>query len=243
MKHLLSRGPRWLRPQNLVIIIPVVAIAVVLVALYVSQAQTIGVQRDRISTLLGQNGHQADRLDELTTEYTKLYGQATESGVRPTTAPPSALPGPAGTAGRDGRDGTAGHDGRGVAFTLCTATGWAITYTDGETENAGGDCTGATGKTGATGSAGAAGAPGKDGADGVSVIGPAGAAGPAGPAGATGPAGADGADGKDGTGVASVSCVTTDAGTAFRFTLTDGSTQDVDGTCTPDPEPAGTPAP
>lgn len=238
MRHLLTRGPRWLRAQNLVIIIPIVAIAVVLVALYTSQAQTIGVQRDRISTLVAQNGRQADRLDAAYLEYTKLYGQAKQSGVQPTTVAPSALPGPSGSAGKDGRDGLRGSDGRGIAFALCTATGWTVTYTDGDTENAG-QCVGDTGTAGSPGAAGTAGTPGKDGVDGQpgapGADGATGVTGPQGEPGATGPTGATG------TGVSSVSCTTNDDGaTAFRFTFTDGSTQDVAGDCTP---AAATPAP
>jgi hypothetical protein len=226
VKHLLERRPRWMRAQNLVVIIPILAIVAVLVALYASQAQTIGIQRSRISTLLAQNGHQADRLDGLTREYTKLYGEAKQSGVQPTTVAPSALPA-AGTPGENGRDG------RGIAFSLCTATGWVITYTDGTSSDAG-TCVGATGKTGAAGipgvagKAGATGAAGANGVDGQSVVGPQGPAGPA------GPAGADGRDGTDGVGVSSVTCVTeADGSTAFRFTLTDTTTQDVAGACTP----------
>ncbi|MGN8049537.1 hypothetical protein ACTJKO_07570 [Curtobacterium sp. 22159] len=230
----MTRFRKWFTQSNIIIAVAVACLVAVAIAFYGSNTaamadkdDTIHVQRERISTLLQQNGDLSDAIAQ-------ANGKLQANGLPTVAAPTEGAAGPA---------GSNGHDGRGVAFTLCTATGWAITYTDGETENAGGDCTGATGKTGATGSAGAAGAPGKDGADGVSVTGPAGAAGPAGPAGAPGPAGADGADGKDGTGVASVSCVINDAGTAFRFTLTDGSTQDVDGTCTPDPEPTGTPAP
>ncbi|GAA3330681.1 hypothetical protein HP467_07170 [Curtobacterium albidum] len=244
MRHLLTHGPRWLRAQNLAIIIPVVAIAVVLVALYVSQAQTITVQRDRISTLVGQNGRQADRLDAAYEEYTKLYGQAKESGVQPTTVAPSALPGPSGSAGKDGRDGARGSDGRGIAFALCTAMGWTVTYTDGDTENAG-QCVGDTGAAGSPGAAGTTGAAGTNGVDGQpgtpGADGAPGATGPQGETGATGPTGATGATG---TGVASVSCATTaDGFTVFRFVLTDGTTQDVPGACTPastpTPDPAG----
>ncbi|WP_141693367.1 collagen-like protein [Curtobacterium sp. UCD-KPL2560] len=235
MRHLLTRGPRWLRAQNLVIIIPVVAIVVVLVALYVSQAQTIGVQRDRIGVLVAQNGRQADRLDAAYAEYTKLYGQAKQSGVQPTTVAPSALPGPTGSSGRDGRDGPRGADGRGIAFALCTATGWAVTYTDGDTENAG-QCVGDSGAAGSPGAPGTTGAAGANGVDGQP-----GSPGADGAPGATGPQGEPGATGPAGTGVASVSCTTTDDGaTAFRFTLTDGSAQDVPAQCMP---AGATPAP
>lgn len=239
MRHLLSRGPRWLRAQNLVIIIPIVAIAVVLVALYTSQAQTIGVQRDRISTLVAQNGRQADRLDAAYAEYTKLYGQAKQSGVQPTTVAPSALPGPSGSAGKDGRDGLRGSDGRGIAFALCTATGWTVTYTDGGSETAG-QCVGEPGAAGSQGAAGPTGASGTDGVDGQP--GTPGADGAPGVMGPQGEPGATGQTGATGTGVASVSCTTADDGSSvFRFVLTDGTTQDVPGSCTP-PTPTPVPA-
>ncbi|WIA99757.1 collagen-like protein [Curtobacterium sp. MCBA15_012] len=236
MRHLLTRGPRWLRAQNLVIIIPVVAIVVVLVALYVSQAQTIGVQRDRIGALVAQNGRQADRLDAAYSEYTKLYGQAKQSGVQPTTVAPSALPGPTGSSGKDGRDGPRGSDGRGIAFALCTATGWTVTYTDGDTENAG-QCVGDTGSAGSPGATGAAGSNGSDGQPG--------APGAHGAPGATGAQGDPGPAGQTGTGVASVSCATAaDGSTVFRFLLTDGTTQDIPGSCVvPSPSPSPTPDP
>lgn len=54
-----------------------------------------------------------------------------------------------------------------------------------------------------------------------------------------------GATGPAGTGFTSVTCATTnDGSTVFRFTLTDGTTQEVDGSCTSlSPDPTETPAP
>lgn len=112
------------------------------------------------------------------------------------------------------------------------------------------------GATGATGSTGPRGVPGEDGAD-STVPGPQGSPGPAGPAGqdgtdgATGSTGATGesivgpqgpqgeagqpgttgATGPQGVGVTGVTCAVTDGGTVFRFTFTDGTSQDVPGAC------------
>lgn len=213
------------------------------VALYLVQQQRIDAQHVRIVADARANDELQQQYQGLVGQYTQAYGQLEASGVKPTTAPPSTLPSSPGTPGARGTDGV---NGRGVAFALCTATGWAITYTDGDTESAG-DCvgtTGAAGKTGAAGVDGKAGAPGLNGTDGVSVIGPTGPPGPVGTAGADGTPGAPGADGRDGVSVTSVSCAATDTGTAFRFTLTDGTTQDVPGDCdapapTPDQSPAG----
>lgn len=216
-----------------------VSLLVAAVSLYLVQQQRIDAQHARIVADAKANAKLQDQYQGVVGQYAKAYGQLEQSGVEPTTVPPSALPSAPGSSGSNGADG---RDGRGVAFTLCTATGWAVTYTDGTTENSG-NCVGATGKPGAAGADGSAGAAGQDGSDGVSVVGPVGPVGPAGVAGADGAPGAPGVDGKDGTGVASVTCVATDAGTAFRFTLTDGSTRDVDGACTPPPTPTETPAP
>jgi hypothetical protein len=214
-----------------------VSLLVAAVSLYLVQQQRIDAQHGRIVSDAQANDELQQQYQGLVGQYTQAYGQLKASGVEPTTAPPSTLPS---SPGAPGERGTAGRDGRGVAFALCTATGWAVTYTDGDTESAG-SCVGSTGpagKTGVAGVDGAAGAPGQNGADGVSVTGP------DGPAGPPGPVGAAGADGGDGVSVTSVTCVPTDTGTAFRFALTDGSTQDVAGNCDvptpiPDPSPAG----
>lgn len=79
--------------------------------------------------------------------------------------------------------------------------------------------TGPQGETGATGSQGVQGVPGPPG--------------PQGEPGVAGPAGPQGAAGR---GVTSVECVTVDPltlSTAFRFTFSDGTTQDVAGACIP----------
>jgi len=261
MKNLrVPHAPKWLNAQNIVVACAVLALTAVLSALFfvqqgriASQDDRITSQESRIQTLTGQNGY-------LTEQYTRVYGQAKTGGVEPTTAPPSTLP----DAATPGAAGASGKDGRGVAFSICTALGWVVTYTDGKTENAG-LCEGDRGKSGPPGKAGATGAPGATGDRGAdstipgppgssgspgadsSVPGPSGAQGPQGPA---GPAGADGKDGAagtpgtngtDGRGVTSISCV---EGPAFRFAFTDGTTQDIPGACdapspTTDPTPAG----
>lgn len=204
-----------------------------------SQQATIDNLRDRNKAIAAQGANAQDQYQSLVQQYGKLWDQATSSGATPTTVNPDQVPSTVPAPGPAGSRGADGEDGRGIAFTLCTATGWAVTYTDGTTEN-GGICVGPAGKTGAAGedgTQGPSGTAGQDGADGVSITGPSGPAGPAGPSGPAGVSGAAGADGRDGTGVGSVTCVVTDGGTAFRFTLTDGTTQDVTGTCTPPAPP------
>ena len=52
----------------------------------------------------------------------------------------STVPGPVGPAGADGATGPAGQDGRGISDAQCLDNGrWAITYTDGTTQD-GGQC-------------------------------------------------------------------------------------------------------
>lgn len=225
-RHRLTRMPKWLNAQNVIVSVAVLALCGVLGTLYASQQGRIDSQQDRISAQHSRIDELSNQNGYLTEQYTKVYGQAKNEGVEPTTAPPSTLP----KAGTPGATGSSGKDGRGVAFSLCTALGWAVTYSDGETENAG-NCIGDTGKPGAAGKNGAdstvpgpTGAPGAPGSD-STVPGP---VGPTGPSGAPGAAGTNGADGKDGRGVASVSCV---EGPAFRFTYTDGTTTDVPGAC------------
>jgi len=204
-----------------------------------SQQATIDNLRARNKAIAAQGVNAQDQYQALVQQYGKLWDQAKSSGATPTTVDPSDVPTTVPAAGAPGARGASGEDGRGVAFSLCTATGWAITYTDGTTENAGGDCAGKTGPTGAAGKDGAAGASGQDGTngpDGVSVTGPTGATGATGATGPVGPTGPPGSDGADGIGVATVACALTDDGsTVFRFTLTDGTTQDVPGACTPAP--------
>lgn len=250
--------PKWLNSQNLIVACALLAVTVTLGALFFVQQGRINSQQDRIDKQTSQIKELSGQNQYVTEQYVKAYGQAKASGVEPTTAPPSTLP----SADTAGTTGASGKDGRGVAFSLCTALGWAVTYTDGETDTAAGDCTGERGPAGAPGKAGPAGAAGSDstipgptGATGSAgapgqdstVPGPAGPTGATGATGDTGPAGKDGApgkdgaDGKDGRGIASVSCVD---GPAFRFTYTDGTTTDIPGACdapTPstDPTPAG----
>jgi hypothetical protein len=213
--------------------------AAVLIALLFSSLTTSNAAlRARVQQDVAAQTQAQNRYDRLRDQYDKLLTQAKENGVEPSTVnpaqvpaqastntPAAAVPGPStGTAGRDGTDGRNGVDGRGVTSISCTGLGLLVTYTDGSTDNAG-PCLGANGKDGAAGAPGAAGAAGADGtngADGQTVVGPA------------GPQGATGATGATGTGVSSVSCVLeADGTTAFEFTLTDGTMEDVAGACTP----------
>jgi len=219
--------------------------AALVIALILFQNQaTIDTARARSATLSQQNqdltdqlGQASSRYDRLFEEYKSLYDQSQKEGVEPLTTDPSEVPsaatssssgtpgatgstGDAGPPGKDGADGADGRDGR--------------NGDDGSPGSAGG--IGATGTAGEMGVPGQTGPPGADGA--------AGPQGPAGPAGTPGADGKNGADGKDGRGVASVSCVLTDTGSAFRFTFTDATTSDVAGTCTPAPtdQPTGEPS-
>ncbi|MBF4628883.1 collagen-like protein [Curtobacterium flaccumfaciens] len=215
--------------------------AALVIALILFQNQaTIDTARARSATLSQQNrdltdqlGEASSRYDRLFEEYKSLYDQSQKEGVEPLTTDPSDVPsaatsstsgtpgatgatGPPGKDGADGADGADGRDGR-----------------NGDDGSAG--TAGSTGASGDMGVPGQAGAPGVDGATGTQ--------GPAGPSGTTGAAGKDGADGKNGRGVASVTCVLTVAGTAFRFTFTDATTSDVSGACTPTPAGEPTDAP
>lgn len=118
----------------------------------------------------------------------------------------SSEPGPAGPrgeAGTPGRSPTA-EEVYAAVVAFCASIG---------------GCVGPPGPVGGVGPAGADGAPG---IPGESIVGP------------PGPAGATGAPGADGRGIVSISCVMRDdLSSAFRFTLTDGSTQDVTGPCLP----------
>lgn len=251
----LPRRPKWLNAQNLIVSLATLALCGVLGALFFVQQSRIDSQQDRIEKQSAQIEDLDGRNQYVTEQYVKAYGQAKANGVEPTTAPPSTLP----DADTAPKAAASGQDGRGVAFSLCTALGWAVTYTDGKTENSG-TCIGDRGQAGKAGKPGAdgkdstvpgpIGEAGADGADSTvpgptGSVGPTGGVGPVGPTGAAGSDGKDGADGKpgtdgkDGRGVASVSCVD---GPAFRFTFTDGATQDIPGACDA-PAPATSPSP
>ncbi|QLF82714.1 lysin B [Microbacterium phage SBlackberry] len=153
---------------------------------------------------------QDDQIAELTDTAQNLYDQLLELGATPEEARPAdPVPGPVGPTGEQGIPGQKGEPGE----------------------------DGAPGAPGVPGQDGEDGAPGAKGDPGESVTGPSGPAGPAGPPGAdgapgaTGPAGPAGADGR---GVVSVECVVTpELATAFRFTFTDTTTQDILGSCIP----------
>lgn len=138
--------------------------------------------------------------------------------------------------GSSGATGASGRDGTSIVSATCTGSGLEVFYSDGSQSNSG-QCVGPPGKAGMPGVAGPAGTNGTD----STVPGPQGPQGPPGPVGATGATGtpgADGTNGADGTGITTITCVTeTDGTTALRFTLTDGTTQDVPGACTPTIEP------
>ena len=166
--------------------------------------------------------------EHLVSQYTQVYQDCQTSKHCDTNAtPPSQVKGatgaqgPAGATGAAGATGPQGPAGRGVASLVCTTSGWMITYTDGDSTTSG-TCVGPTGATGATGAQG--------------IPGPAGQTGATGPAGPAGPAGATGPTGAAGTSVTGVSCVAEkDGTTAFRFTFSDGTTNDVAGPCHPKP--------
>ncbi|QGH80687.1 lysin B [Microbacterium phage Zanella] len=153
---------------------------------------------------------QDEQIAELTDTAQNLYDQIVASGETPEEARPAdPVPGPVGPAGEQGIPGLKGEKG-----------------------DPGDD--GAPGKDGS---------PGAKGDPGESVTGPGGPAGPAGPPGAdgapgatgpAGPAGPTGPAGAAGRGVVSVECVfTPELATAFRFTFTDATTQDILGSCIP----------
>ncbi|MFJ3381900.1 hypothetical protein ACIPJ2_15995 [Curtobacterium sp. NPDC090217] len=204
--------------QSVVTWVVVVAAITAVVALVASQFSTIDALRTRNFQLGSASTEGSKRYDRLFDEYSKLYDESEQQGVRPSTTDPSdvpskatsgSTPGATGATGATGIPGAPGKDGR-----------------DGKDGEDGAD--GLNGSDGRSGATGDMGIPGQTGA-----AGPTGATGPQGPTGATGPAGKDGTDGKDGRGVASVTCVATDAGTAYRFTFTDSTTADVAGACVP----------
>jgi hypothetical protein len=156
-----------------------------------------------------------ERYDELFAAYQQLDRDCATADDCTTDAPSPDEVAESSESGAQGAPGTNGTDGR-----------------DGRTPSSGEllqliqlYCSANDGCRGAPGSPGAAGSPGD------TVVGP---PGPAGADGAPGASGADGAPGPAGAGVASVTCVQTDLlTTAFRFTFTDGTTNDVQGSCTP----------
>ncbi len=191
-------------------------------------AQRVDVLKASLSTTRATD---AAQYDAVLSKAERLQQQVADSGKTPVVSLPAAKP----VSGVPGATGATGATGVSVTAAYCTGSGLEMFYSDGSTSNAG-QCQGPPGKTGATGKAGADGAPGAasnvPGPEGP--IGPTGATGATGPTGATGAPGATGPKGDTGTGVANISCVTEgDGTTAFRFTLTDGTPQDVAGQCTP----------
>lgn len=127
------------------------------------------VQQGRIDGGVDRYNNLSQKYDRLFTQYSRLYGDCTESSnCEPTAPAPEAIPGPPGSRGAAGPTGPTGERGEK------------------------GDM-GVPGQTGPQGPAGTAGAEGSQGDSGpAGAQGPAGATGPAGPAGAAGPPGADG---------------------------------------------------
>lgn len=227
--------PSWLRAQNLVILVPVLALVALAVTLFVSSVHTMQMQDAHISAQDAQIKQQANRNQELIGQYTKLFGESKKAGVNPTTPAPADLP-TTPEVGAKGATGASGRDGVSIVSAECTGSGLEIFFSDGSQSDAG-TCVGPAGKSG---SPGPSGAPGVNGAN-STVAGPQGSPGPAGAPGQDGAPGKDGAPGPAGpagNGLSSVTCVAeADASTAFRFTYTDGTTQDVAGACTPPPTP------
>jgi hypothetical protein len=227
-----------------------VALVVTLIA---SQSSALNTARTRNASLVLQNQQANARYDRLFRQYSSLYKQSKASGVTPTQPEPDSLPSKATTstppaAGATGAVGPAGAAGVSIVSAECTGSGLQIFYSDGSDDNAG-HCVGPAGVAGAPGIAGEtgdAGQPGMDGAQGpAGPMGPTGATGPAGTQGKDGADGAPGAPGQAGTGITSITCVVEpDGSTAFQFNLTDGTSTDVAGACTPtSTDPTGDPTP
>jgi hypothetical protein len=213
--------------QSVITWVVVIAAITAVVALVASQFATIDALRTRNFQLGAASSESSKRYDRLFDEYSKLYDESEQQGVKPSTTKPDDVPstatsgttgaaGAAGVAGADGADGSDGRDGRDGADGSPGATG---------ATGATGDM-GVPGQTGATGETGSAGATGSTGAQG-----------PAGPAGTPG---ADGAAGKDGRGIASLTC---NADGTWTVTFTDDTTQTIDGPCRVDVITTPTPAP
>jgi hypothetical protein len=148
------------------------------------------------------------RYDRLLEAYVTVTGQLEDNGITPDAPSPEAIEGEQGATGATGQRGSDGRDA------TDEQVGRAIVKYCAE-----------------VGCRGLDGAPGAPGRDGTSVTGPAGTNGTNG---LNGTDGAPGAPGPAGVGLSTVTCVQLDPlTTAFRFTLTDGTTNDVQGSCTP----------
>ncbi|MET4780796.1 hypothetical protein [Glaciihabitans sp. UYNi722] len=164
---------------------------------------------------------QTYQYDNLLSLYAKSQAQLNANGITPTTpsAGQVAEQGAAGAKGSQGDTGKTGAAGRPPtsAEIYAQLTAYCTAH---------GDCIGAHGQ---------------DGAPGLSVKGDTGDTGQSikGDPGAPGPAGADSTTpGPAGKGITSVTCIRIDVlTTAYRFTFTDGTFNDVTGNCTPTPTP------
>lgn len=148
------------------------------------------------------------QLDEERAKVDALYEQLRSVGEDPVVEPGGSSPSSPGPSGPTGPQGVPGDDGRAptAAEVLEAVNAYCASV---------GGCKGVPGTNGTNGT---------NGQPGESVVGP------QGPAGADGTPGAAGAPGR---GVAGVSCVLGESGTAFRFTFTDGATSDVPAACLP----------
>lgn len=219
----------------------IVGIGIVLLLMGIAAVSGYGyVSNERVtalkSTLATTRTADAAEYDSVLSKAERLQQQLKDAGKTPAVT----LPAPKAVPGVPGARGAAGVS---VVGASCTGSGLEMFYSDGSSENAG-QCVGAPGEAGKTGATGVAGADGQNATSaqiGAAVAvycaangncqGPAGAEGTNG---TNGTNGSDGAAGKDGTGISGVSCVAeTDGSTAFRFTFTDGTSQDVAGPCTP----------
>jgi hypothetical protein len=166
------------------------------------------------------------RYDRLLEAYVSAAGQLEDNGITPDLPTADVIEGEAGAAGAAGQRGADGRDATDEQVSRAV-----VTFCE---------------EVGCRGLDGAPGAPGGPGRDGASVAGPAGANGAdgtsgsngndgaAGQPGADGAPGLPGADGQPGIGIAGIDCVQLDpVTTAFRFTLSDSTTRDVPGSCTP----------
>lgn len=182
------------------------------------------VQRQRITNLTADKASaEADsradlkaaneRYTRLFDNYTNLYKQLGDTGVKPTAPAPSSVTQP--ERGETGPKGDTGSTGPGPSDDQ-------VANIVGEYCSIRAYCAGPVGPAGPSGE------------DGASVVGPQGVAGPQGPAGPVGPQGPIGPAGASGVPL-SITCFVGDDGltTALEFTYPAGVVFDVDAPCTP----------
>lgn len=193
-------------------VVAVILIIVLVVSLYIVQNQRIANVRAadvaNKATSAKELAKADARYNDLFNNYSQLYKQLKDNSVTPSAPNPDVIsqPGATGSTGPTGAQGPGPSDSQvlsGVG-SFCTMH-----------------------PTACVGSAGTNGTNGQDGTQGP--------IGPAGPQGTSGVNGTNGTNGTNGVGIASVSCVLEAdmVTTAFQFTFTDGTTQDVAGSCIP----------